>query len=190
MRRVVLMAVLALALPVAAFANSIDYQNIGGTVSGTDATGLTFTSTLSGVMHQGGSAILGNLGTVTITAGAVTSGTLTGNATLGPGTITITGNGTNGIANGVLFTSSFQSATWTVTTFSGSGTHQYTFVANMGNNQTIQTTFNIGKGFFAGSADLGSGDTTVVVPEPGTLGLLGTGLVGIAGLIRRKIKLG
>ena len=32
-----------------------------------------------------------------------------------------------------------------------------------------------------------SGDT-IVTPEPGTLGLLGTGLVGIAGLVRRKFK--
>ena len=32
-----------------------------------------------------------------------------------------------------------------------------------------------------------SGDT-IVAPEPGTLGLLGTGLVGIAALVRRKLK--
>jgi hypothetical protein len=44
---------------------------------------------------------------------------------------------------------------------------------------------NVGKGFFDGSAGLSSGNTNLSVPEPGTLGLLGTGLVGIAGLMRR-----
>jgi hypothetical protein len=33
-----------------------------------------------------------------------------------------------------------------------------------------------------------SGATSVVVPEPGTLALFGTGLIGIAGFIRRRIK--
>jgi hypothetical protein len=38
-----------------------------------------------------------------------------------------------------------------------------------------------------GSTWVGSSET-VVTPEPGTLGLLGTGLVGLAGIIRRKVR--
>jgi len=70
------------------------------------------------------------------------------------------------------------------------GTHEYMLTANLANGFTVQTVVTTGKGFFGGEGQLLSGDTNTssIVPEPGTLGLLGTGLLGIGGVLRRKLK--
>jgi len=193
MRRVVLLALLALALPMAAFANSIDFANQGGTITGSETAGLTISSTLIAVTGMSGCPCNGaNIGTVAIQTGALMSGgTLGGGGFFGAGTITITGNGTAGLPNAVLFSGSFTTATWTFEGTLANGTDQYTLRATLTNGVgfTVQAAVTTGKGFFSGSGDINSGDTNVVVPEPGTLGLLGTGLLGVAGLVRRKLTL-
>lgn len=186
-------------LPSLASASSTDFSNSGGTLSGTNA-GLTLTgSTLIAVTgFNGGGIVTGDLGTVAFTTGALSSGDLQMGATFASGgTFTISGNGTGGLPNGVIFSGTFSgSVTWTLATLAN-GTHNYTLTGvvtgTMGgmnvNGVTVQLTINTGKGFYSGSTLISGGNTTIEssVPEPSTLVMFGTGGLSMLGMLRRKV---
>jgi hypothetical protein len=133
---------------------------------------------------------------VSFMTGALISGDLATGATFsGTGsTFTIMGNGSNGVPSGVLFSGSFDG---TITlTESGTSLHNYglfgvvtgTLAGGGTASGPVVMNFQTGKGWMGEAVTIGSIDTTVqsTVPEPGTLGLLGTGLLAVGGLIRRK----
>lgn len=189
-----------LALPLTVFAgSSVDFTNSGGTLTGNNS-GLTLTgSTLVAVNGLGGGLITGNnLGTLSVSTGTLNSGNLQMGGTFAAGgAFIITGNGTGGIPNGVIFNGSFAApVAWTLMTLAN-GTHNYTLIGSVTgtwytgatiDGATVQLTINTGKGFFNGQTTISSGDTNLTIPEPGTLGLLGTGLLSVAGVARRKLK--
>ena len=199
-KKLLLLAVLVAALPIAAFANSnIEFDNSGGTLSGSSS-GLSLSgselTTVNGL--NGGGLLSGNLGTVSFTTGALTGSLQMGGTFAAGGSFTITGNGTNGIPNGVIFSGSFSSPVkwiW-IPPDSSNPFNQYILMGTISgtlegfatSGMNVQLTFPSAD-LFNGSIPVASGNTfVVVVPEPGTLTLLGTGLMSLAGTVRRKLK--
>ncbi|MGA8618475.1 MAG: PEP-CTERM sorting domain-containing protein [Candidatus Sulfotelmatobacter sp.] len=203
MKRIVLMALIALALPVGAFAGSVDFGNSGGTLAGSSA-GLSLSGSvlnLVGGLGNGLCSIALPCGSVSFTTGALTSGNVSTGAVFGPGgTFVIMSNGNGGLPPGVIFSGTFTSnTTWTPNgTVGVDGSIFYGLFGKVSgtwfngatvSGSTFQMTVNAGKDGFTGSVGVASGDTFITTtPEPGTLGLLGTGLVGLAGIVRKKLK--
>jgi PEP-CTERM motif len=186
MRRVLLLALLALALPMTAMASSIDYTGImPGTLTGSFATSLNVNMTLgciNGVCNSPSTPISGALSISTGSLSKITcpigfSGScysFSGGSLSVSGSAVFSDTFTGGFVNKNGTTLSIvASLTPNSVVQSGSGTVSLQFT-------TTRTGFNV----LAGSADV----SYTTVPEPGTLGMLGTGLVGLAGLVRRKLN--
>jgi hypothetical protein len=209
MKRFVWITLLGLLLPCSVFADSssqVDFSNSGGTLTGWNGGMSLAGATLTSVVNYNGlGTITGNdLGTMGFDTGPLISGSLeTGAVFAGGGKFVIATNGSQGLPDGVIFTGSFSGdVLWQMQLLS-SGGRQFTLTGPIsgtlieGNSNiavtglTVQLTVTVGKNGAAQwrSILVASGVTNLTpVPEPGTLGLLGTGLVAMAAFVRYRLK--
>ena len=184
MRRVMLLTLLAVALPTAGLANSIDFLTgtfVDGSISRTRSGG--FGSIGSSFMIE----VSGSVATISLTGATLTRGcNVAGNGSclLVGGTVEVSNP-----AGTTLFMDSVLAGRITKTATSA------IIVAELSPNQG-------GLGPSGGDVRFDirfpEGDVTALsggngglaeVPEPGTLALFGIGVIGLAGMVRRKLKL-
>lgn len=198
MRRVLVLALLALALPMAAWADGIDLVNLHGSISAS-AAGITSVGSqlnqFNGVTASPGHS----LGSVSFSTGALLSGSLLTGGTFSDvgSSFVVIGKGPEVPHKGTIFSGAFVGpVTWTLVsqvgqslTFTLTGKIEGTlYNGHFVTGTTTQTIYSTRGQITAGVGHIRVGDTNILTPEPGTLGLLGTGLVAIAGMLRRKFS--
>jgi hypothetical protein len=202
MRRVLVLAFLALALPMAAWADGITLINEYGSLSVGN----------SGIISRGSELIEFNgvqppahhdMGSVSFSTGALVSGSITAGGTFSAtgSSFVVDGVGKYGQPRGAIFTGTFVGPIdWTKETTGPHGNTVYyqlsgTIEGTLYNGRfvtgtTTQDIFTSKDQLSQGIAHIGGGNTHFNTPEPGTLGLLGTGLVSLAATFRRKLTRG
>ena len=196
MRRVAVIALLALALPMAVWADNITLTNQGGTIS-MSSSGITSKGSqlksFNGIQAPPGKS----LGSVSYTTGALVSGSIAAGGIFSSAgsTFDVVGKGNFGQPKGPIFTGGFTGdIAWTLVSQTGSKL-VYTLSGDLSGQlyngvivtgTTTQTITTHPGQLAQGIGHITLGNTTLTTPEPGTLGLLGTGLLGIAGMFRRK----
>lgn len=210
MKRGLFVALLALALPMAAFANSKNTifvafggdSTLGGLGTGT---GLFDTSsTLTGAMGFEAEGMMagGNLGSLSFTTGALMSHSGATWTYASGGTFSISGSG-GGLPSGTLFTGTFDGpVTLTKIQLANGFFYQLSCETPAGSSNGCMITGTWANGKRASGDFILTtmpGKTGIIqyaavtlqtsaVPEPGALSLLGTGLLGLGIVVRRKLK--
>jgi len=198
MKAALLLIVLALALPLTAFADGIVLTNQGGTIAISNAGISSIGSQLSsfnGIVAPHGRS----LGSVRFSTGALTSGSLATGGTFSStgSSFVVIGKGNYGQPKGTIFSGSFVGPIiWTLTsppgaktlTFTLSGTIQgMLYNGRMVSGTTVQNIYTVNGQLAQGIGHIKVGSTPLAVPEAGTLSLFGVGLVALGGMFRRKL---